>query len=484
MTDVPMPKLPGPAPAETLGQMIDETSRLLGRVSRHVGGCLIVGYPVQVDALERKLGDVASLKALVDGLRDQVQAAEVLIGAIRDELGAKKGDDLLEALRERREMDAQYRALKSTMDLTRETLGVPHGHDLIRWVRSTNDHRRQVEAELDEVSEILSHGVDKPGTAIEMAHTLLERATAAEPILSWIDKTIGRTEDETHDEALGRHIKALKRETARLPEGQEARAVPRRLWRYGSRELWAAGDWMIEVHPRDARYTKAPEVVGFVHEACGHLYSTAYHRIEYGLDLTPAEAVARWVESVIRHSGGVDVVFGPYGRKPLLDPSAAQVGAAINELGESVAPKTAAEVNEANTLRVVSPLVALKYTTAGSSGIDLPLAEGVRLAPGQTRRLRTGIRVQIPPGFEGQIRPRSSSSAAGLYVALGTIDSDYRGEIEIIVRNERMTEDHILERGARVAQLVICPVARPEIVHVDALDETERGAGGFGSTGK
>ena len=116
------------------------------------------------------------------------------------------------------------------------------------------------------------------------------------------------------------------------------------------------------------------------------------------------------------------------------------------------------------------------YQTAGAAGLDLMSAVELTLDPGGRAAVPTGLSVAIPEGFEGQVRPRSGLAIKhGVTVvnAPGTIDSDYRGEV---------SERHVIERGARVAQLVLAPVVQL-IVEVGALDETARGAGGFGSTG-
>ena len=124
------------------------------------------------------------------------------------------------------------------------------------------------------------------------------------------------------------------------------------------------------------------------------------------------------------------------------------------------------------------------YQTEGASGLDLRAATSLSLATGDTGRVRTGIMLSIPDGYEGQIRPRSSISGTGITVHLGTIDSDYRGEVEIIVTASNRGPLYF-RAGDRIAQLVICPVARCEVVEVSASDltPTTRGAGGFGSTG-
>jgi dUTP pyrophosphatase len=124
------------------------------------------------------------------------------------------------------------------------------------------------------------------------------------------------------------------------------------------------------------------------------------------------------------------------------------------------------------------------YQTPGAAGLDLHAAETLWIAPGERRTVRTGIAVEIPDGYEGQLRPRSGlASRDGIVAILGTIDSDYRGEVGAILEN-RSSVSYRVEWGSRIAQLVIAPVARCEVVEVEALTETERGAGGFGSTGR
>lgn len=127
------------------------------------------------------------------------------------------------------------------------------------------------------------------------------------------------------------------------------------------------------------------------------------------------------------------------------------------------------------------------YATEGAAGIDLYAAveEPITLAPGERRLIPTGIRIAIPPGYEGQVRARSGIAlqrGLGMPNAPGTIDSDYRGEIRVILINWSI-EPQTIYRGDRIAQLVIAPVARAELTEVDGLDETLRAEGGFGHTG-
>jgi dUTP pyrophosphatase len=132
------------------------------------------------------------------------------------------------------------------------------------------------------------------------------------------------------------------------------------------------------------------------------------------------------------------------------------------------------------------PLELPRYQTAGAAGMDLRADEPVDLAPGERRLVPTGIAVALPPGWEGQVRPRSGLAlklGLGMVNAPGTIDSDYRGEVGVILVNwgqERVR----LARGERIAQLVVAPVTRASLVEVASLPDTGRGDGGFGSTGR
>ncbi len=125
------------------------------------------------------------------------------------------------------------------------------------------------------------------------------------------------------------------------------------------------------------------------------------------------------------------------------------------------------------------------YATPGAAGMDVLAAEAVTLAPGARHAIATGFALAIPPGHELQVRPRSGLAlrhGIGLPNAPGTIDEDYRGELKIILINFG-AESFAIERGDRIAQLVLAPVTRAAWHEVPALDETERGEGGFGSTG-
>lgn len=128
------------------------------------------------------------------------------------------------------------------------------------------------------------------------------------------------------------------------------------------------------------------------------------------------------------------------------------------------------------------------YETSGSAGLDLRAAveEAYHLEPGQTTVVPTGLKISLPEGYEGQVRPRSGLAARyGISIpnAPGTIDSDYRGEVMVILTNggsERFT----IQRGDRIAQLVVAKYERIEWEESESLETSDRGSGGFGSTGK
>lgn len=129
-----------------------------------------------------------------------------------------------------------------------------------------------------------------------------------------------------------------------------------------------------------------------------------------------------------------------------------------------------------------------EYATVSAAGMDLRanLEEPVVLQPLERTLVPTGIYIQLPEGYEAQIRPRSGLAikhGIGIVNAPGTIDADYRGEIRVILVN-LSNEDFTIQDGERICQMVIAEHARVEWEAVDSLDETERGAGGFGHTGR
>ena len=125
------------------------------------------------------------------------------------------------------------------------------------------------------------------------------------------------------------------------------------------------------------------------------------------------------------------------------------------------------------------------YQTAGAAGMDVCAAENLVLAPGETRLVATGFSMSLSEGYEAQLRPRSGLAIKNnitLMNAPGTIDYDFRGEVRVILTNLGR-EPFEVEKGDRIAQMVIAKVERPLIKVVDELDETARGEGGLGSTG-
>ena len=137
--------------------------------------------------------------------------------------------------------------------------------------------------------------------------------------------------------------------------------------------------------------------------------------------------------------------------------------------------------------RLSKKVILPKYETVGSSGMDLAacINETIIIQPNNKVIIPTGISLSIPKGFEIQIRPRSGLAAKNTLTVLntpGTIDSDYRGEIKVIIINLGITEFKV-EDKLRIAQMVLCPVIKAEFEEVDNLNMTTRGEGGFGSTG-
>lgn len=129
------------------------------------------------------------------------------------------------------------------------------------------------------------------------------------------------------------------------------------------------------------------------------------------------------------------------------------------------------------------------YETKDSAGLDLPAAvaegEEITLKPSERTLVPTGMAMALPSGYEAQVRPRSGLAAKhGISVlnTPGTIDADYRGEVKVILQNFGK-EDFVISRGMRIAQMVIAPVTQAKLIAVSELGETERGEGGFGSTG-
>ena len=126
-----------------------------------------------------------------------------------------------------------------------------------------------------------------------------------------------------------------------------------------------------------------------------------------------------------------------------------------------------------------------KYSTPGSSGLDISSAEEIVLEPDSWRPVSTGLVIELPNGYEAQIRPRSGLALKGITVlnTPGTIDSDYRGEVKIILANFSK-EAFSIKKGDRIAQMVISKVEKVDVELVDEVSKTDRGSGGFGSTGE
>jgi dUTP pyrophosphatase len=144
-------------------------------------------------------------------------------------------------------------------------------------------------------------------------------------------------------------------------------------------------------------------------------------------------------------------------------------------------------VLELERLESAQDLPVPRYQTAGAAGVDLHAAvrPDLVLAPLERCLVPTGVRIAIPDGFEGQVRPRSGLALRHGVTVLnspGTIDSDFRGEVQVLLVNLGQ-QPFTVERGARIAQLLIAPVARAQVCEVRVLPPTERGTNGFGSTG-
>ena len=150
-----------------------------------------------------------------------------------------------------------------------------------------------------------------------------------------------------------------------------------------------------------------------------------------------------------------------------------------------MADKVSVSIVRSDRARELSlPLPA--YATHASAGVDLRAIEGHILRPGERALIATGLSIALPPGYEAQIRPRSGLAwkhGITLLNSPGTVDADYRGEIKVILLNLGDVP-FTIEPGDRIAQMVVAPVSQVDWAEVDALDETERSEGGFGSTGK
>ena len=136
--------------------------------------------------------------------------------------------------------------------------------------------------------------------------------------------------------------------------------------------------------------------------------------------------------------------------------------------------------------KLVPNAVIPKYGTSGASGFDFVATELTVINAGETKLVKTGISMAVDQGYEIQVRPRSGMSlktALRVANAPGTVDSDYRGEICVIMTNTDSEGSYVIKEGDRIAQGVVCPILQVEFDEVDDLDDTQRGVGGFGSTG-
>jgi len=125
-----------------------------------------------------------------------------------------------------------------------------------------------------------------------------------------------------------------------------------------------------------------------------------------------------------------------------------------------------------------------EYSTTGAAGADLRASEPVEIAPGARTAVPTALRLQIPPGHVGLVWPRSGLAVRhGIDTLAGVIDSDYRGEVRVVLVNHG-DEPFRIEKGDRIAQLLVQPVERAAFAAAASIDETDRGAGGFGSSGR
>ena len=137
--------------------------------------------------------------------------------------------------------------------------------------------------------------------------------------------------------------------------------------------------------------------------------------------------------------------------------------------------------------RLSKDVILPKYETKGSSGMDLAanIEKTIEIKPGKTAIIPTGIAISIPLNFEIQIRPRSGLAAKNQITVIntpGTVDADYRGELKVILINLG-NKSFFIEKGLRIAQMVLCPIVQAKLREVNKLDNTHRGSGGFGSTG-
>ena len=134
------------------------------------------------------------------------------------------------------------------------------------------------------------------------------------------------------------------------------------------------------------------------------------------------------------------------------------------------------------SLKLIDPVCLPQRKTTGAVGYDLVAREATTIYKGQTAMVPVGFALELPPGTEAQIRGRSSLNAKGVVALLGTIDSDYRGEVKVVLMNLGILTGFQVARGDRIAQMIIATVLPTELVEVPELTDTARGQGGFGST--
>lgn len=138
-----------------------------------------------------------------------------------------------------------------------------------------------------------------------------------------------------------------------------------------------------------------------------------------------------------------------------------------------------------NVKLLIPTAIMPRYQSDGASGFDLHATENITIGAGKRAIVSTGLAVAVPEGYELQVRPRSGLAAREKVTVLntpGTVDADYRGEVKVILINHG-SDGFRVEIGDRIAQGVVCPVVRAELVEVETLDDSVRGDGGFGSTG-
>lgn len=335
-----------------------------------------------------------------------------------------------------------------------------------------------------EAAELLSHYVDKPSSLVEMVRTLVAQepdlVTAFEHLLGFFPESVEISGPCSHKLNIDPHKLG----------GFEALSFERKA------ETWTTyedggrvpDEFRATVRLRGVRRSRV-EVTGSDERLLGDLglkeapkpgrWRRTYNEIKGALGFTPPTTPAE-----VKPATFIDRM--PKFVAPAATGKSYALRERVDEIVRSEAERTGIPVDlllgRAKPPAVVVKQLSgepLRYATDGSAGLDLPFAEkAVSLGAWGEALFPTGVKLEIPPGYEGQIRPRSSCPR-GVEVVLGTIDSDYRGEIKVKVRKAGGGRAYF---DKPIAQLVIAPVARAEIVQVDSLSETARGEGGFGST--